>query len=87
MPIPRRVARWNKASLNRVVRHVAPWAPGLGLIIHRGCRSGREYQTPVSVFRADGGFVVALTYGARSTDWVQNVLAAASCAPAGGCSA
>jgi hypothetical protein len=63
VPIPKRVARWNKAGLNKVVRHVAPWAPGLGLIEHRGRRTGREYQTPVEVFRAEGGFIIALTYG------------------------
>jgi deazaflavin-dependent oxidoreductase (nitroreductase family) len=79
MPIPRRVAQWNKVGLNRFVRHVAPWAPGLGLIVHRGRRSGREYQTPVNVFAADDSFVIALTYGADNTDWVKNVLAAGGC--------
>ena len=79
MPIPRRVARWNKAGLNRVVKHIAPWMPGLGLVVHRGRRSGREYQTPVNVFPADDGFVIALTYGAEHTDWVRNVLAAGGC--------
>lgn len=79
MPFPRRLARWNKAGLNRVVRHVAPWAPGLGLVVHRGRRSGRAYQTPVNVFRTADGFVIALTYGAEHTDWVRNVLAAGGC--------
>jgi deazaflavin-dependent oxidoreductase (nitroreductase family) len=78
MPIPRRVARWNKVGLNRITRHVAPWMPGFGLVVHRGRRSGREYQTPVNVFPADGGFVIALTYGA-DTDWVKNVQAAGGC--------
>jgi deazaflavin-dependent oxidoreductase (nitroreductase family) len=78
MPIPRIVARWNKAGLNRVTRHVAPWVPGLGLVVHRGRRSGRSYQTPVSVFPAKDGYVIALTYGA-ATDWVKNVLAAGGC--------
>jgi deazaflavin-dependent oxidoreductase (nitroreductase family) len=77
VPIPKRVARWNKAGLNKVVRHVAPWAPGLGLIEHRGRRTGREYQTPVEVFRAEGGFIVALTYG-PGTDWLRNIQAAGS---------
>ena len=78
MPIPRRVARWNKVGLNRITRHVAPWMPGFGLVVHRGRRSGREYQTPVNVFQADDGFVIALTYGA-GTDWVKNVQAAGGC--------
>ena len=79
MPIPVRVAQWNKAGLNRVVRHVAPWAPGLGLVVHRGRRSGRTYQTPVNVFPAEDGFIIALTYGAENTDWVKNVQAAGGC--------
>jgi deazaflavin-dependent oxidoreductase (nitroreductase family) len=79
VPIPRRVAQWNKLGLNRVVKHVAPWTPGLGLVVHRGRRSGREYQTPVNVFQADDGFIIALTYGADNTDWVKNVLAAGGC--------
>jgi len=75
VPIPKQVARWNKAGLNRVVRHIAPWMPGLGLIVHRGRRSGREYRTPVEVFGAQDGFIVALTYGA-DTDWLRNIQAA-----------
>ena len=69
MPIPRIVRQWNKAGLNRVTRHIAPWAPGMGLVIHCGLRSGRLYQTPVNVFAAKDGYVFALTYG-RDTDWV-----------------
>lgn len=78
MPVPKVVARWNKAGLNRVTRHIAPWAPGLGVVVHRGRRSGRAYQTPVNVFRQSGGYVFALTYG-PDTDWVRNVLAAGGC--------
>jgi deazaflavin-dependent oxidoreductase (nitroreductase family) len=78
MPIPRMVRRWNKAGLNRVTKPVASWMPGLGVVVHRGRRSGRLYQTPVSVFPADDGYVLALTYG-QDTDWVKNVLAAGGC--------
>ena len=78
MPIPSRVARWNKVGLNRITRHVAPWMPGFGLVVHRGRRSGREYQTPVNVFPADDGFIIALTYG-TGTDWLKNVQAAGGC--------
>ena len=39
MPIPRIVRQWNKAGLNRVTKHIAPWTPGLGVVIHRGRRS------------------------------------------------
>jgi deazaflavin-dependent oxidoreductase (nitroreductase family) len=78
MPIPRFVRQWNKFGLNRVTVHIAPWMPGLGVIVHRGRRSGRVYQTPVTPFPADDGYVIALTYG-PDTDWVRNVLAAGGC--------
>jgi deazaflavin-dependent oxidoreductase (nitroreductase family) len=78
MTVPRRVARWNKAGPNRVVQHVAPWLPGLALVVHRGRRSGRTYRTPVNVFRTEDGFIMALTYG-PDTDWVKNVQAAGGC--------
>ncbi len=79
MPIPAGVAQWNKVGLNRVVRHLAPWMPGLSLIVHRGRRSGRTYQTPVTTFQTENGFIIALTYGAENTDWVKNVRAAGGC--------
>ena len=79
MPIPARIAQWNKVGLNRAVRHIAPWMPGLGLVVHRGRRSGRTYQTPVNTFPAEDGFIIALTYGADKTDWVKNVQAAGGC--------
>lgn len=78
MPIPKVVGQWNKAGLNHLTRHIAPWMPGFGVIVHRGRRSGRRYQTPVNVFRAGNGYVIALTYG-PDTDWDKNVLAAGDC--------
>ncbi|MBO0838481.1 MAG: nitroreductase family deazaflavin-dependent oxidoreductase, partial [Actinobacteria bacterium] len=65
-------------GLNRLTVHVAPWAPGMGLVVHRGRRSGRRYQTPVMVFPTDDGYVIAMTYG-PGTDWTRNVLAAGGC--------
>ena len=79
MALPRTLARWNKVGLNRVVRHVAPWMPGLGLVVHRRRRSGRTYQTPVNTFPTEDGYIIALTYGAENTDWVKNVQAAGGC--------
>lgn len=63
----------NRVGLNRVMRRVAGWMPGLGIVVHHGRRSGREYRTPINVFRREGGFVVALTYG-PDADWARNVL-------------
>ena len=78
MPIPRVVRQWNKTGVNRVTKHIAPWTPGFGVVIHRGRRFGRPYQTPVNVFATEDGYLFALTYG-RDTDWVKNVLAAGGC--------
>jgi deazaflavin-dependent oxidoreductase (nitroreductase family) len=78
MPIPKVVGRWNKVGLNRLTRHIAPTMPGLGLVVHRGRRSGRRYETPVNVFTVGDRYVIALTYG-PDTDWVKNVLAAGGC--------
>src|SRR3954467_3338385 len=78
MPAPRWVAQANKKSLNRVTKHIAPWAPGWAVVIHRGRKSGRTFRTPLWAFHRHNGFVIALTYGS-SADWVQNVLAAGGC--------
>lgn len=76
------MARFNRSVTNRVTRPLAGRVPGMAVVIHRGRRSGREYRTPVMVFRSDGGsddgYVVALTYG-RESEWVSNVLAANGC--------
>ena len=74
----RRMARFNDRVTNRLTRPLAKWLPGFGVVEHTGRRSGRRYRTPVNVFRGDGGYVVALTYGARA-QWVRNVLAAQGC--------
>ena len=78
MPAPRWVARANKIGLNRFTKYIAPWAPGLAVVVHRGRKSGRTFRTPLWAFRRHNGFVIALTYGPE-TDWVRNVLAAGGC--------
>jgi len=72
------VARVNRVVTNPITRLFAAWAPGLGIVRHRGRKSGRLYRTPVNVFKVPGGFLIALTYGPNS-DWVRNVLAAGGC--------
>lgn len=78
MPIPKVIARFNRVGLNRVVRQIAPWLPGFGVIVHVGRRSGRTYRTPVNVFRHDQRYVVALTYG-PDVDWLKNAQHAGGC--------
>ena len=75
---PKAVARFNLVVTNPIVRLFARWAPGFGIIIHRGRKSGHPYQTPVNVFALPEGFLIALTYG-RESEWVRNVLAAGGC--------
>jgi len=72
---PRWVAAFNLAVTNRITGHFANFLPGFGVVTHVGRKSGREFRTPVNVFRTAEGFVIALTYGPNS-QWVQNVLAA-----------
>ncbi|MEU4712062.1 nitroreductase family deazaflavin-dependent oxidoreductase [Micromonospora purpureochromogenes] len=74
MVLPKRLARFNRVVTNRVTGPLAGRLPGFGVIIHRGRRSGREYRTPINIFRTSDGYVAALTYG--MTDWARNVLAA-----------
>lgn len=49
----------------------------VGLLTHVGRHSGRNYQTSVGVTGYGDGFLVPLTYGAR-TDWYRNISAAGS---------
>jgi deazaflavin-dependent oxidoreductase (nitroreductase family) len=70
------LAKINIAVTNRITSLFAGWLPGFGILTHIGRKSGKVYQTPVNVFRAPNGFVIALTYSSES-EWVKNVLAAA----------
>jgi deazaflavin-dependent oxidoreductase (nitroreductase family) len=71
------MARFNLQYTNRITRHIAPWAPNFALLTHVGRTSGRSYETPVNVFRVDGRYVFAMTYG--ESQWVKNVMAAGEC--------
>ena len=76
MPLPERLARFNRVVTNRIARRVAGRAPGFAIVEHVGRRSGRTYRTPVNIFRhGEDRYVIALTYG-RDSQWVRNVLAA-----------
>jgi deazaflavin-dependent oxidoreductase (nitroreductase family) len=60
---------------NPLSRHFAGWLPGFGILSYVGRKSGRQYRTPLNVFKRGDSYVVALTYGSE-VDWVRNVLAA-----------
>jgi deazaflavin-dependent oxidoreductase (nitroreductase family) len=72
------LAKINIAVTNRITSLFAGWLPGFGILTHVGRKSGKLYRTPVNVFRATNGFIVALTYSSES-EWVKNVLAAGGC--------
>jgi len=72
------LARINIAVTNRITSLFAGWLPGFGILTHVGRKSGNVYRTPVNVFRASNGFIIALTYSSQS-EWVKNVLAAGGC--------
>ena len=78
MPLPKALARFNLRVTNPVLGHLAWWMPGFAVLTHVGRRSGATYHSPVNLFRHDGAYVFACTYGADA-QWVRNVLAAGGC--------
>ncbi|BCB76273.1 nitroreductase [Phytohabitans flavus] len=77
MVLPRRMARINRVASNHVLGPIVRQLPGFGIVVHHGRRSGREYRTPVNIFKTRDGYAVALVYGVG--DWTRNVLAAGDC--------
>jgi deazaflavin-dependent oxidoreductase (nitroreductase family) len=78
MPLPKRLARFNRVVTNRITGLPARRLPGFAIVNHTGRRTGRAHRTPVNLFRAGDRWVIALTYGADA-QWVRNVLAAGGC--------
>jgi deazaflavin-dependent oxidoreductase (nitroreductase family) len=64
--------------INPLTRRFAGHVPGFAILVYSGRRSGREYRTPINVFRNGQDYVFALTYGADVL-WVKNVMAAGGC--------
>ena len=62
----RKVIRAVAGVVNPAVVQIAGrrWMPIVGILRHRGHRSGRWYATPLGMRpTADGGFVMPLTFG------------------------
>jgi deazaflavin-dependent oxidoreductase (nitroreductase family) len=78
MPLPKRLARFNRVVTNRITGPPARRLPGFAIVAHTGRRTGRVHRNPVNLFRAGDRFVIALTYGADA-QWVHNVVAAGGC--------
>jgi len=54
------------------------WMPVVGVLRHRGRRSGRIYSTPLGMRPLGDGFVMPRTFGDNAA-WYRNVMAAGRC--------
>lgn len=72
MPLPRKVAEFNRLATNRLTGLIAGWLPPLLIIEHRGRRSGKQYRTPLMGFTAGNELIIALTYG-PGAEWIKNL--------------
>jgi deazaflavin-dependent oxidoreductase (nitroreductase family) len=80
-PRTRRMIRAVARVVNPLVLRVAGnrHMPILGVVHHRGRKTGRWYATPLGVRpAAGGGFVIPLTFSDAS-HWYQNIRAAGGC--------
>lgn len=60
--------------INPVAVRLARLTPGVTVIKHRGRKSGRQFETPVSAYRSGSTVAIMLAHG--KTNWVKNILAA-----------
>jgi deazaflavin-dependent oxidoreductase (nitroreductase family) len=76
-PRARRIVRFAARFVNPLVLLIAGrrWMPVVGILHHRGRRSGREYATPIGMRPLGDGFVIPRTFGDNAA-WYLNVNAA-----------
>ena len=80
-PRARRLIRSVARLVNPLVLRVAGrrHMPVLGIVQHRGRKTGRHYATPLGIRpAAAGGFVMPLTFGEQA-GWYRNILATGRC--------
>lgn len=80
-PRTRRIIRAAARVVNPLVLRIAGrrHMPIVGVVHHRGRKTGRPYATPLGVRPAPGGrFVMPLTFS-EASQWYQNILAAGGC--------
>ena len=75
-PRARRAVRLAARFVNPVVLLIAgkSWNPIVGILHHRGRRTGRMYASPVGMRPTGSGFVIPLTFS-ESSAWYRNALA------------
>jgi hypothetical protein len=79
-PSARRAVRAVARFVNPPVLAIAGrrYMPIVGVVHHRGFKTGREYATPLGVRRLGDGFVMPLTFS-ESARWYRNTVAAGGC--------
>jgi len=79
-PRARRLVRIVARLANPAILLIAGrrWMPLVGVLHHRGRRSGRAYATPLGMRPLGDGFVMPRTFGENAA-WYRNVLAAGWC--------
>jgi deazaflavin-dependent oxidoreductase (nitroreductase family) len=79
-PRTRRVVRSIARFVNPVILLIAGrrWMPILGILHHRGRRTGRSYATPLGMRPLGNSFIMPRTFG-EDAAWYRNVLAASGC--------
>jgi deazaflavin-dependent oxidoreductase (nitroreductase family) len=76
-PRARRIVRLAARFVNPLVLLIAGrrWMPIVGILHHRGRRSGRAYSTPIGMRPLGDGFVIPQTFSDNAA-WYQNAKAA-----------
>ncbi|MDQ1322182.1 MAG: hypothetical protein QG655_3427 [Actinomycetota bacterium] len=76
--VPMRFPPWFERIQIRYINPLAVplsrFTPGVTVITHRGRKTGRRMETPVSAYRKGDTVAIMLAHG--KTNWVKNVLAA-----------
>jgi len=76
-PRARRAVRWVAGFVNPLVLLIAGrrWMPVVGILRHRGRRSGRMYATPIGMRPLGDSFVIPRTFSDNAA-WYLNIKAA-----------
>jgi len=72
MPAPEAITRFNRSVTNPLLHRASSVAPGMGVLRHRGRKSGKAYEVPLMVFGGDPTWYLVLTYG-PDRDWIKNL--------------
>ncbi|WP_328391960.1 nitroreductase family deazaflavin-dependent oxidoreductase [Nocardia sp. NBC_00416] len=77
-PLPYYFPKWMDRAgakyLNPLMQRIAPSLAGFAVIEHIGRKTGKQYETPIAVFRKGEVIAVVLLHG--ETNWARNAVAA-----------